>query len=301
MPRTVMSILFISLLVSTGFQPTPKINSRCIYGGESRGLEKCAEQQRVYGSSAFNPTLSDNNSAINRIIEQVGLQKNFVLVPCDGIDNAVAADEGGIRYIYYDPQFMGDLNRGANSDWASWGALAHEIGHHLNGDPLREVSSQQRREDELAADEFAGFILGKLNSGIEQAQSFINALRNVNSPSYPTKDERITAITRGYNRAKPLDPLSGEWQGTSFFPGLTVNMILDIKLNHGEVTGTITTNAGVTVITEGSWSGNYLTLIGRTWDHRKVTFSATLENGKLFGKFDASPRGKGTWEASKVR
>jgi hypothetical protein len=102
-------------------------------------------------------------------------------------------------------------------------------------------------------------------------------------------------------REPTIDAISGVWHGKATGNGSTWDLVLNIKVISGKVTGTINTNAGPITITSGKWSGNSLELVGETWDRRTVTFNATLEDGKLFGDFDASPRSKGTWEASKTK
>ena len=38
----------------------------------------------------------------------------------------------GIRYIFYNREFMSEINSNTNY-WSNMSILAHEIGHHING------------------------------------------------------------------------------------------------------------------------------------------------------------------------
>jgi hypothetical protein len=70
----------------------------------------------------------DPEAAVGRIIKPIGLPRNFALVPCPEIENAVAIPpSNGIRYIVYDNAFMNPIS-GSSSDWAALSILAYEIG-----------------------------------------------------------------------------------------------------------------------------------------------------------------------------
>ena len=84
----------------------------------------------IQGNSFSTNTAAEN--ALNRILNTIGASKNFVLSPCDKINNAVATAYKGTRYILYDKEFMNLINRNTN-DWSNLFVLAHEVGHHING------------------------------------------------------------------------------------------------------------------------------------------------------------------------
>ena len=98
-----------------------------------------------------------------------------MLKPCSNINNAVAFSFKGVRYIMYDPEFMSELSY--SNDWVNMFILAHEVGHHVNNhtiDILLEVVEDiplfQQRMQELEADEFAGFVLGRLGAKFSQIE-----------------------------------------------------------------------------------------------------------------------------------
>ena len=78
--------------------------------------------------------------------------------------------------------------------------LAHEVGHHLNGHTIRKGGSTP--ELELEADEFAGFILHKLGATLQQSQNVMNYIaKEKESKTHPSKDSRLSAIEKGWNKA----------------------------------------------------------------------------------------------------
>ena len=142
----------------------------------------------------------------------IGASKRFVLQPCDNINNAVATSYKGIRYILYDRDFMDSLDSGDN--WSNLFILAHEVGHHINGHSLDIIlyandivdpkSLLEKRNQELEADEFAGFILGKLGATLKQTSSSINLISSEKDDTYsthPSKSKRLASIRKGYKKA----------------------------------------------------------------------------------------------------
>ena len=177
------------------------------YGNDSDALKLCTAIQT---NSFISDSKADNS--LDRILSVIGASKRFVLQPCDNINNAVATSYKGIRYILYDKDFMDSLDSGDN--WSNLFILAHEVGHHINGHSLdillyaaeavEPETLANKRQQELEADEFAGFILGKLGATLEQTSSSINLTSSNNDDTYsthPSKSKRLASIETGYNKA----------------------------------------------------------------------------------------------------
>lgn len=178
------------------------------YGNNAETLKLCTTLQ----TNSFSSNL-DADSALDRILEVVGLSKNFVLAPCSDINNAVAVSFKGVRYILYDPEFMSMLSRNT-SNWTNLFILAHEVGHHVNGHSLDLVlyageivdapELKKKREQELEADEFAGFVLAKLGASLNQTTSSVSKLSNEDDTysTHPKRDRRIESIKVGYKKGE---------------------------------------------------------------------------------------------------
>lgn len=157
-------------------------------------------------------TDSEADQALDRIINTVGLQKNFVLMPCEKINNAIAITLFGVRHILYDPAFMSSLTKNT-SDWTKLFILAHEVGHHLNGhtldaalylkNDLEPPALKKRRRQELEADEFAAFVLARLGCDLNNLLQCVKMVRDGNDlySTHPNKSKRRKAIERGFNRS----------------------------------------------------------------------------------------------------
>lgn len=153
----------------------------------------------VYASSGSYTSLNEAKDMISNIIAAVGLKQNFQVMAA-GIPNAAAVVYHGQRYILYNPDFISRLNAAAGNKWAAVSVLAHEVGHHLNGHTLDGEGSQPARE--LEADEFSGFVLGRLGASLEEAGVAMKVAANYKSSlTHPAQQQRLVAIGRGWNNA----------------------------------------------------------------------------------------------------
>ena len=182
------------------------------YGNDIDTMKLCSSlQANNFGTDV------EAERGLEKILSVIGASKRFVLQPCDNINNAVATAYKGIRYILYDRQFMNSISNGNN--WGNLFILAHEVGHHINGHSLDLVlyaaevvepkSLALKRQQELEADEFAGFILSKLGGPITAAnQAIINTSTNSDDSysTHPSRDKRLDALKRGYFKASPSAP-----------------------------------------------------------------------------------------------
>ena len=176
------------------------------YGNDAEALELCTTLQ----SNSFSSDL-DADNALDRILSVVGLSKNFVLSPCSDINNAVAVSYKGVRYILYDTEFMSMLSSNT-SNWTNLFILAHEVGHHVNGHSLDLVlyagdivdapELEKKRQQELEADEFAGFVLAKLGASLAQTTSSVSKLSNEDDTysTHPKRDKRVASISKGWDK-----------------------------------------------------------------------------------------------------
>jgi len=178
------------------------------FGQTKAGLELCIQYQNSF--SAFS-TEKEANEALDKILNVIGASKNFTLVPCDDISNALAVTFKGERFILFDGAFMRKLNQLTNN-WSSLFILAHEVGHHINGHTrdfllatvLDDQSLGDRRKEELEADEFASFIVSKLGASYSQIEETIDLIASNESDLYsthPNYEKRIAAVKKGFDRA----------------------------------------------------------------------------------------------------
>ena len=188
------------------------------YGNPSDATALC--KIRVDAVRSFSSN-KDAEIALQKIIAVTGVAKRFALYQCNGIMNCEALTYRGIRYIFYDSDFMRVISNKSSGSWTNISILAHEVGHHVNGHALDWLSYQtgeiggislaEKRRQEIEADEFSGFVLYKLGATLHQAQAAINKFGFDEDDSYsdhPNKIKRLAAIKRGYNRAKNTNTIN---------------------------------------------------------------------------------------------
>ena len=171
--------------------------------GQNDGYDLCFElRNRSFDSN------KDAISSLQKVLSVANLKTNrFVILPCDNIGNAMAAVYEGFRYILYKESWMSE-----SGYWSKMAILAHEVGHHINGHTrdfliaslVEGQTNEKQREEELEADEFAGFIVAKLGASYSQASEIMDVISSEKDDKYsthPNKNKRLEAIKRGFDKA----------------------------------------------------------------------------------------------------
>lgn len=103
--------------------------------------------------------------------------------------------------IVYGRRFMDALNARFGPG-ASFGVLAHEVGHHLTA----ALSLRRRLEpawnEELRADFLAGCALGRLGRGSKALENALRALASVATASHPSFRERVPVMRKGWSSCR---------------------------------------------------------------------------------------------------
>lgn len=200
----------------------------------------------------------ENDNQIDKFITDItsliGLEKNFIYVNSPGINNCLALNYEGFRYILYDKSFLNNISRSKNMKESVYiSVLAHEIGHHLQGHTLKNISEIDNKISELEADKFSGFVMAKFGFSIIEAQESINSLPQTFSKTHPDKLKRLLAIKEGYEIATLKQNYIINKVKTELLSTLFVNYFMkgqeDLRNNHFEnaidnLTTSITLNKG---------------------------------------------------------
>jgi len=150
--------------------------------------------------------VSTVQTMLQEIIDATGLHTDFELKEAN-VFNIEASISHRKRYILYNPAYITSLNNITKNKWSVMALLAHEVGHHLNGHTIRKGGSTP--ELELEADEFAGFILYKLGATLKQSQNVMYYIaKPKESKTHPSRNSRLIAIEKGWNRAAGLQELT---------------------------------------------------------------------------------------------
>jgi ribosomal protein S19 len=146
----------------------------------------------------FFTTAADAEKIVSSIMSAMGLESNFKIKEAN-VPNVEAKIRHHERYILYNPAFVKQVNVATGNKWASIFILAHEVGHHLEGHTLMDISS--RPSIELEADEFAGFALHKMGASLQQSQLAMYYISNSEaSKSHPARADRLAAIEKGWDK-----------------------------------------------------------------------------------------------------
>jgi hypothetical protein len=137
----------------------------------------------------------DDNAQVETWIKEIltagNATQNFKIVPTN-VENIAAIVDNGQRYLLYSLDF---IQKAAPID--VYGALAHEIGHHVNGHSL---TAERRQTEESEADFFMGYVLFKLKTHTQfdkpRIEAFLKKL-----PSVSPIEERRTTVFSGYEKA----------------------------------------------------------------------------------------------------
>ena len=209
------------------------------FGQTKEELELCLAMQ----SSNF-MTDSEAENALDKILNTIGASKNFVLTPCSEINNAAATSYKGIRYILYDKEFMQLINSRTNN-WSSLAILAHEVGHHINGhsvdillyaaDVVETKSLENKRKQELEADEFAGFVMARLGASLNNALAFTEVFKEKDDTydTHPSKSKRVNAVRKGFNKAGGNSSVANTNNTPTEYNRKKSNMSVEEYINRG--------------------------------------------------------------------
>jgi hypothetical protein len=116
--------------------------------------------------------------------------------------------------IVYSAKFL-DALAARFGPGASFGVLAHEVGHHLTAAlALRgNTKFESNWDEELRADYLAGCALGRSGRPPDELDHALRALAQVATASHPAFNVRTSVVGRGYNDCKesPTPPKSAEF------------------------------------------------------------------------------------------
>ncbi len=150
---------------------------------------------------------------VKNMLNTVKWNENFSIREQNGIRNAYATIINRVRWIVYDNDFLEDVDAYAATKWASVSILAHEIGHHYYDHVVSSSGSTPPKE--IEADAFSGYVMQKMGATLQESVAAISAIASDKaSSSHPAKNDRVAAITKGWNLAvaesggasKPVTP-----------------------------------------------------------------------------------------------
>ena len=189
--RTILTLL---LFCFGNFQSQAQISTLHVKQGCS--YDDALAEKDLY---LYDPS-NEAERIVVEIVDALGLVKNFT-VRSSNVSNALATSFNGTRYIFYSTSFLEKFKADANTQWAAYSVLAHEIGHHLNGHNFGETDPRTRKMLELEADQFSGSVLRMLGATIDEAQAGLNTFKlQGETNSHPPPAARKEAVSNGWKK-----------------------------------------------------------------------------------------------------
>jgi hypothetical protein len=180
------------------------------YGKENIRAELC-DQSKGFMSE------QDVEGLIANILSMQGLNNRFVVLACTSVENCIATiDKNNRPIILYNPNFLksvkklgfkeADIPSILEKDWSTLTILAHEIGHHLNNHITNPLPGATEIQLELEADKTAGFLVYLMGGTLEKAKMAFQGVSETGGYTHPKRQDRIAALTNGYDDAKNKFP-----------------------------------------------------------------------------------------------
>jgi TPR repeat protein len=180
------------------------------YGKENIRAELC-DQSKGFMSE------QDVEGLIANILSMQGLNNRFVVLACTSVENCIATiDKNNRPIILYNPNFLksvkklgfkeADIPSILEKDWSTLTILAHEIGHHLNNHITNPLPGATEIQLELEADKTAGFLIYLMGGTLEKAKMAFQGISETGGYTHPKRQDRIAALTNGYDDAKNKFP-----------------------------------------------------------------------------------------------
>jgi len=223
--RNILSLIFLLVTLFTDCKQKPTIPPPA---KDSLKISACGfiTLNSFYFPKKVTSGDSSTYAIIGELLEATGMHlnndnKNFLIARSEKLKNALAVTKPRIdgnllfiqRYIIYDDAYMHGL-LATCSPAAQYVIYAHEITHHLNGDSFMDKETvEAKRQRELAADSFAGFLCYKMSLfhhfTLDDCIKVYEVIGDsTDTKTHPNKKLREQTFSEGWSNSKQLLALS---------------------------------------------------------------------------------------------
>jgi hypothetical protein len=126
--------------------------------------------------------------------------------------------------------------------------------------------------------------------------TLIKTVQATGEASAADRPAAVAATDAAKPAAAASDPISGQWDGVAGTEDFSAPFLLTIKLDGEKVTGEISSEQGVEVIS-GTWKDETLTLSFQISSMGPATMVGAISEGKLIGTLDIGGQMQLTWGA----
>jgi hypothetical protein len=210
----VLVVIALQLAISI---PPPLCRGRVVSAYDPR-MDRTPSQRAVAEVQQAYDTLCPNkNCGSGHLFENATIGNNAVTWVSGLRDGASTKAK-----IVYSAPFLDGLDKSFGAG-ASFGVLAHEVGHHLTAALSMRQLFESSWNEELRADYLAGCALGRAGRSSHELENALRALSSYASPTHPSFEQRVPIVRRGYDECK-RDAPAVEEKKKAFGLGALVDM-----------------------------------------------------------------------------
>lgn len=178
-----------------------------IAGSAHTSLLRAAEIELIWSCAVDGPSQKTHAeilpadeaglTILRNLVQATGSRQNFEVFSSTVPNAEAAMSKDGRRLIMYNQNFVRTYD-GEKWNWHAYGILAHEIGHHLQRHRDSGGSRISRRDEELDADWYAGYLLNRMSADLEEAKEFLASVPVKGNSDYPDRETRLAQVTNGW-------------------------------------------------------------------------------------------------------
>jgi hypothetical protein len=193
----VLVVIALQLAISI---PPPLCRGRVVTAYDPR-MDRTPSQRAVAEVQTAYDTLCPNkNCGSGHLFENSTIGNNAVTWVSGLRDGAATQAK-----IVYSAPFLDGLDK-SYGPGASFGVLAHEVGHHLTAALSMRQLFESSWNEELRADFLAGCALGRAGRSSHELENALRALSAYSSPTHPSFQHRVPVVRKGYKQCKKDAP-----------------------------------------------------------------------------------------------
>ncbi len=180
--------------------PPPLCRGRVVTHYDPRRDQDPSPRAVAEVQAAYDALCPNKNCGSGRLFENSTIGNNAVTW-VSGIRDGAATQ----AKIVYSAPFLDGLDK-SYGPGASFGVLAHEVGHHLTAALSLRQAFESSWNEELRADYLAGCALGRSGRTSQELENALRALSAYSSPTHPSFQQRVPVVRKGYDECQKDAP-----------------------------------------------------------------------------------------------
>jgi hypothetical protein len=193
-------MLAAAVVLATISMPPPLCRGRVVTHYDERRDRNPSSRAVAEVQAAYDALCPNKNCGSGSLFENSTIGNNAVTWVSGLRDGAATRAK-----IVYSAPFLDGLDK-TYGPGASFGVLAHEVGHHLTAALSMRQQFESSWNEELRADYLAGCALGKAGRSSHELENALKALSSYASPTHPSFAQRVPVVRKGFDECKHEAP-----------------------------------------------------------------------------------------------